>query len=81
MTFSTITVSWAPDPSDTNGYVVYATSDAETVTQQVEGGSQNTTALEGLRGGTTYNITVRAYQDLLGPASSPISVQTSGISP
>ena len=49
------------------------------MTQQVEGGSQNTTTLEGLRGGTSYNITIRAYQDLLGPASSPISVQTSGI--
>ena len=42
----------------------------------MEGGNQSTVTLEGLRGGTTYNITVRAYQKLLGPASSAISVQT-----
>ena len=42
---------------------------------QVERSSNNTITLNGLRGGTTYNITVRAYQQLLGP-SSGISVQT-----
>ena len=45
-------------------------------TVQVEGSSNNTITLNGLRGGTTYNITVRAYQQLLGPASSAISVWT-----
>ena len=45
-------------------------------TVQVEGSSNNTITLNGLTGGTTYNITVRAYQQLLGPASSTISVQT-----
>ena len=45
-------------------------------TVQVEGSSNNTITLNGLRGGTTYNITVRAYQQLLGPASNTISVQT-----
>ena len=34
------------------------------------GGSQSTTTLKGLRVGTTYSITVRAYQDILGPVSS-----------
>ena len=43
-------------------------------TVQVEGSSNNTITLNGLRGGTTYSITVRAYQQLLGPASSAISV-------
>ena len=46
------------------------------MTQQVEGRSQSTTTLKGLRVGTTYNITVRAYQDILGPVSNIISVQT-----
>ena len=46
------------------------------MTQQVTGGNQSTTTLKGLRGGTTYNITVRAYQDILGPVSNTISVQT-----
>ena len=35
--------------------------------------------LEELIPGTTYNITIRAYQDILGPASSATSVQISGI--
>ena len=76
-TATTITVNWtALDSSDADGYVVNVTSDTDTVqTVQVEGSSNNTITLNGLRGGTTYNITVRAYQQLLGPASSTISVQ------
>ena len=76
-TITTITVNWtALDSSDADGYVVNVTSDTDTVqTVQVEGSSNNTITLNGLRGGTTYNITVRAYQQLLGPAST-ISVQT-----
>jgi hypothetical protein len=46
------------------------------VTQQVEGGIQNTASLTGLRIGTTYNISVRAYQDILGPVSNTITTQT-----
>ena len=46
------------------------------MTQQVKGGNQSTTTLKGLIEETTYNITVRAYQDILGPVSDSISVQT-----
>ena len=46
------------------------------MTQQVKGGNQSTTTLKGLRVGTAYNITVRAYQDILGSVSNTISVQT-----
>ena len=53
-----------------------STSDTDTVTQQVKGGNQSTTILKGLIEETTYNITVRAYQDILGPVSNTISVQT-----
>uniref|UniRef100_A0A1X7T5G2 Fibronectin type-III domain-containing protein n=1 Tax=Amphimedon queenslandica TaxID=400682 RepID=A0A1X7T5G2_AMPQE len=76
-TTTTITVSWTVlDSSDADGYVVNVTSDTDTVqTVQVKGSSNNTITLNGLRGGTTYSITVRAYQQLLGPAST-ISVQT-----
>ena len=73
-TATTITVSWTPVPSDADGYVVNATSDTHTVAQQVIGGSQNETTWKGLIPVTTYNITVRAYQDILGPASNIISV-------
>ena len=58
-TSTTITVSWTPVPSDADGYVVNATSDTHTVTQQMKGGSQNVMTLKGLIPGTTYNITVR----------------------
>ena len=75
-TATTITVSWTPVPSDADGYVVNVTSDTHTVTQQVKGGSQNQMTLKGLIPVTTYDITVRAYQDILGPASNAISVQT-----
>ena len=79
-TATTIAVSWTSVPSDADGYVINATSDTHTVTQQVKGGSQNKMTLKGLIPGTTYNITVRAYQDILGPASNVISVKTlSGI--
>ena len=75
-TATTITVSWKSIPSDADGYVVNATSDTHTVTQQVKGGGQNETTLRELMPITTYNITVRAYQDVLGPASNTTSVQT-----
>uniref|UniRef100_A0A1X7STW0 Uncharacterized protein n=1 Tax=Amphimedon queenslandica TaxID=400682 RepID=A0A1X7STW0_AMPQE len=76
-TATTITVSWAAfNSSDADGYVVNVTSDTDTVqTVQVEGSSNNTITLNGLREEITYSITVRAYQQLLGPAST-ISVQT-----
>uniref|UniRef100_A0A1X7T9E8 Fibronectin type-III domain-containing protein n=1 Tax=Amphimedon queenslandica TaxID=400682 RepID=A0A1X7T9E8_AMPQE len=76
-TATTITVSWtALNSSDADGYVVNVTSDTDTVqTVQVEGSSNNTITLNGLNVETTYSITVRAYQQLLGPAST-ISVQT-----
>uniref|UniRef100_A0A1X7T8W6 Fibronectin type-III domain-containing protein n=1 Tax=Amphimedon queenslandica TaxID=400682 RepID=A0A1X7T8W6_AMPQE len=76
-TATTITVNWtALESSDAVGYVVKVTSDTDTVqTVQVEGSSNNTIILNGLRELTTYNITVRAYQQLLGPASA-ISVFT-----
>ena len=77
-TATTITVSWtALDSSDTDGYVVNVTSDTDTVQiVQLEGSSNNRVRLTGLRVEATYSITVRAYQQLLGPASSAISVQT-----
>ena len=76
-TATTIIVNWkTPVPSDADGYVVNATSDTHSVTQQVKGGCQNKMTLKGLIPGATYNITIRAYQDILGPASNVISVQT-----
>ena len=75
-TSTTISVSWTPVPSDADGYVVNATSNTHTVTQQVKGGSQNVMTLKGLIPTKTYNTTIRAYQDILGPASNTTNVQT-----
>ena len=73
-TTTTITVSW--NSSDADGYVVNVTNDTDTVqTVQVEGSTNNTFTIEELERGTTYSITVRAYQQLVGPAST-ISVFT-----
>ena len=76
-TATTITVSWtALDSSDAHGYVVNVTNDTDTVqTVQVEGSTNNTFTIKELEVNTTYSITVRAYQQLLGPAST-ISVLT-----
>ena len=79
-TTTTITVSWTPDSSDADGYVANVTSDTHTVTQQVKGSNQNKMTLKGLIPATTYNITIRAYQDILGPASNVTRIETlSGI--
>ena len=74
-TTTSITVSWtALDSSDADGYVVNVTSGTDTVQiVQLERSSDNAVTINFLRGGTTYSITVRAYQQLLGPASSTIS--------
>ena len=79
-TATTITVSWTPVPSDADGYVVNVTCNMHTVIQQIKKGNQSEMTLRGLIPATTYDITVRAYQDILGPASNIISIQTlSGI--
>lgn len=68
-TTTTITLSWTGlDSFDADGYVINVTSEALIVqTVQVKGANSNTTTLRGLRGGTAYVVTVRAYQELLGP--------------
>ena len=55
--------------SDADGYVVYYNSTAK----QVIGGDMKETTLDGLTPGTNYFITVRAYQDILGPPSTILS--------
>ena len=42
--------------------------------RKVEGGDVKETTLDGLIPVTSYSITVRAYQDILGPASIPLNV-------
>ena len=63
ITTTSITINWTA-VSNANGYVVYVNDTAYSVT-----GSDDIT-IDGLIPGTIYSITVRAYQDILGPAST-----------
>ena len=66
---TSITISWtAVDPIEADGYVVYTTN-----TTAVDVGNTTRYTLSGVILKSTYSITVRAYQDLLGPESDAIS--------
>ena len=72
MNATSATISWtAVNATEADGYVVYSTPQS-TNTTAVDVGNVTQYTLEGLVPGNTYNITVRAYQDLLGPESSCI---------
>ena len=60
------------DTSDADGYVVYYNG----TTKQVVGGgmSETGTTLDGLMPNMSYSISVRAYQDILGPPSTKLDV-------
>lgn len=77
-TLTSISISWAiPDGgrSDADGYTVNASSySVGSIIKTVFDTTQTT--FTGLLPGQTYNITVRAFQDLLGPASDVLSVIT-----
>ena len=60
------------DTSDADGYVVYYNGTAKLVV----GGDVKETTLNGLIPETSYFITVRAYQDILGPPSTPLIATT-----
>ena len=70
-TSTSITVKWIYDTSDADGYIVYYDGTAK----QVVGGGVKETILDGLMPGTRYSISVRAYQDILGPPGT-ISAST-----
>ena len=76
-TLTSITINWSyPNISDVDGYIVNASSLNDYVIQQVFNNSVSQTTLNGLLPGTTYTITVRAYQDILGPPSDEESITT-----
>ena len=63
LTSTSIDVSWTAIP-DANGYVVYVN---DTVYDVI--GSDISITVDGLIPGTSYSVTVRGYQDILGPPS------------
>ena len=74
-----VTLSWTVPATapDADGYVIYyrATSGPE-MSEKIVGGDISDYTLEGLTPGTQYTISIRAYQDILGPASTQIDVMT-----
>ena len=74
-TTTSITVNWMYDTSDADGYVVYYNGTAKLVV----GGDMKETTLDGLIPGTSYSITVRAYQDILGPPMTLYVTTDNGI--
>ena len=75
-TKTTVTVGWTySNLSDADGYIVNASSYNKYIITKEEGSNSNQLTITGLVPGTTYNITVRAYQDILGPASNPLTVK------
>ena len=65
-----VTVNWIYDTNDADGYVVYYNNNVS----KVEGGDVKETTLDGLIPVTSYSITVRAYQDILGLPSIPLDI-------
>ena len=55
------------DTSDADGYVVYYNGTAKLVV-----GDMKETTLDGLIPEANYSVTVRAYQDILGPSNTTL---------
>ena len=74
-TATSITLNWMYDTSDADGYVVYYNGFAKLI----EGHDKKEMTLGGLMPETNFSITVRAYQDILGPASTVLYAATESI--
>ena len=74
MSATSITVNWTyGNTSDADGYVVHVN---DSTVHNVIGNNNTSVTLDGLIPGTSYSITVRAYQDILGPPSNAVSRTT-----
>ena len=76
---TSITITWTvPSTSpDADGYVLYyASGSGPDMSVKIVGGSVSEHTIEGLTPDTTYTISIRAYQDILGPASETVIVMT-----
>ena len=61
--------------SDANGYVVYVND----MVHSIIGSTNTSNTVNDLIPGTSYSITVRAYQDILGPTSTLYTTTENGI--
>ena len=69
---TSISVNWMTIP-DANGYIIYVN---DAIYMYVVGSTNTSIIVDRLIPGTSYSITVRAYQDILGPASTTIAATT-----
>ena len=76
--FNTILVYWSyPSESDTYGFVLNIstpTNDYRII--KVDGSNVTQFTIEGLNHSSQYDISIRAFQDLLGPPSKLLSTRT-----
>ena len=70
---TSISVNWTTIP-DANGYIIYA-DDAIYI---VVGSTNTSIIVDRLIPGTSYSITVRAYQDILGPPNTIYATTENG---
>ncbi len=79
ITYTTITIQWTyADNDDVDGYVIKIHNDDDEVIQVITTSIQQKTLYD-LIPGVTYQITVRAYQDVLGPPSTAATITTLGL--
>ena len=69
---TSVTISWtAVNATDADGYVVYYNA-----SNKVDIGNKREHTITSLQPNINYITMVRAYQDLLGPASGPLIIKT-----
>ena len=68
---TSLSISWSPLSGDVNGYVIQYTGGQPVM---VNGEDSSSSVLEGLTQGTTYQINIYSYSDLLSSTSTNISV-------
>ena len=82
MDISSVTICWTlPSATpDADGYVIhYHSEDGSTMAGAVvKGGTTTKHRLNGLELNTNYTLTVRAYQDILGPPSNKVNFSIPG---
>ena len=79
---SSVKIGWSAPSSkpDADGYVVYYASDGgASKVISLKGGNVSEHTLKWLAPNTKYTVSIRAYQDLLGPSSKPLDIYTSGL--
>lgn len=79
----TASISWAAPayPPDADGYIIYyhktASNDPDKI-KLVNDGSSSEYVLTGLDPETNYTVSIRAFQDILGPPTEDVFFVTKG---